>query len=238
VQRKTFNLHKKRSLIKPMMMVTTTGYIIAIFGPFFSDYNNNDASILKHVMVNNYEDFLNWIKEGDIMILDRGFRDSIGVLKTFGIDAAMPSFLGKNQKQLDVHDANHSRFVTMLRWVVESANARIKRFKWFSQTIQNSSIPSVTDFLAIVGALNNCFHVPMVTDSPNHDDLVRQMNRLFTQSNSLQGTLIENNLMRCAVWKVADIDNLSQPFPVMSLVHIRSLTLGKDLYINNLLTSA
>jgi len=83
-------------------MVTTTGYIITIFGPFFSDFHNNDASILKHVMLNNYEDILTWIKDGDIMILDRGFRDSLGILKTLGIDTAMPPFLSKNQSQFDV----------------------------------------------------------------------------------------------------------------------------------------
>ncbi|CAF3862255.1 unnamed protein product [Rotaria sp. Silwood2] len=93
VQRKTFNLQKKRSLVKPMVMTTTTGYILTIFGPFYSDFHNNDASILKHVMRNNYEDILNWVQENDIMILDRGFRDSLGVLKALGIDAAMPSFL-------------------------------------------------------------------------------------------------------------------------------------------------
>ena len=105
-----------------MVMVTTTGYIVTIFGPFFSDFQNNDASILKHVMLNNYEDILNWTKEGDIMILDRGFRDSLGVLKALGIDTAMPSFLSQNQQQLDVYDANRSRFITKLRWVVESVN--------------------------------------------------------------------------------------------------------------------
>ena len=36
MQRQTFNLHKNRSLVKPMVVVTTTGYIVAIFGPFFS----------------------------------------------------------------------------------------------------------------------------------------------------------------------------------------------------------
>ena len=98
-----------------MMMVTTTGYIVTIFGPFFSDFRNNDASILKYVMLNNYEDILNWTKEDDIMILDRGFRDSLGVLKALGIDAAMPSFLEPTQRQFDVYDANRSRFVTKLR---------------------------------------------------------------------------------------------------------------------------
>ena len=104
-------------------------------------------------MINNYDDILNWIKENDIMILDRGFRDSLGVLKSLGIDVAMPSFLSPKQKQFDVQAANNSRFVTMLRWVVESVNARIKRFKWFNQVIPNSSVPCIQDFTAIIASL-------------------------------------------------------------------------------------
>ena len=139
MQRNTFNIHKNHSLVKPMVVVTTTGYIAAIFGPFFSDNSNNDASILKRIMINNYDDILNWIEENDIMILDRGFRDSLIVLKSLGIDVAMPSFLGPRQSQLHAQEANNTHFVTMLRWVIESANARIKRFKWFNQVIPNSS---------------------------------------------------------------------------------------------------
>ncbi|CAF2973288.1 unnamed protein product [Rotaria sp. Silwood2] len=100
-----------------MLVVTTTGYIVCVFGPFFSDNSNNDASILKRIMINNYDDILNWIQENDIRIPDRGFRDSLGVLKSLGIDVAMPSFLGRKRKQFDIQDANNSRFVTMLRWV-------------------------------------------------------------------------------------------------------------------------
>lgn len=213
-----------------MVMVTTTGYIVAVFGPFFSDSRNNDASILKHIMLNNYEDILTWIRDGDIMILDRGFRDSLGVLKALGIDAAMPSFLDKQQKQLDVLEANRSRFVTKLRWVVESVNARIKRFRWFSQTIPNSSLPSVPDFLAIVAALINCFHVPMVVPSPDDDDVVRRINDLLTKSNALHERLVRNNLMRSHVWQATDIYNLIKPCPILSLDDIRSLTLGNMIF--------
>ena len=76
-----------------MVMVTTTGYIVSIFGPFFSDNNNNDASILKHIMINNCGNILNWIDDNDIMIVDRGFRGSLGALKAFCMDVAMPSFM-------------------------------------------------------------------------------------------------------------------------------------------------
>ena len=96
-------------------MTITTGYIITIFRSFYSDYYNNDASILKHVLLNNYDDILNWVEENDIVVLDRDFRDSLGVLKALGMDTAMPSCLGKGRRQFDVYDVNRSRFITKLR---------------------------------------------------------------------------------------------------------------------------
>jgi hypothetical protein len=167
------------------------------------------------------------------MILDRGFRDSLGVLKALGIDAAMPSFLDKHQRQFDVYQANRSRFVTKLRWVVENVNARLKRFKWFSQTIHNSSLPSVPDFLAIVAALINCFHVPMIASSPDDDNVVRRMNDLLTKSNALHERLVRDNLMQSNVWQATDIYNLTKPFPILSLDYIRSLTLGNIILYQN-----
>lgn len=234
-QRRTFSLQKKRSLIKPMVMVTTTGYIVTIFGPFCSDFHNNDASILKHVMLKNYEDILSWIQDDDIIILDRGFRDSLGVLKALGIDAAMPSFLGSNSRQFDVYDANLSRFITKLRWVVESVNARLKRFKWFSQTISNSSLPAVPELLSIAAALINCFHVPMVTASSEDDNIVQQMNRLLGQRNLLQHYVQTNGLERPGTWRPIEINDLAIPFPVLSLDYIRSITLGEEFFFENIL---
>ncbi|CAF4440187.1 unnamed protein product, partial [Rotaria magnacalcarata] len=92
-QRKTFNLYKKRSLLKPMMIVTTTGYIVACIGQFMSDFNNNDAAIMKDILLRNTDNILSWLKEHDILVVDRGFRDSIGVMKALGLEATMPSFL-------------------------------------------------------------------------------------------------------------------------------------------------
>ena len=80
-----------------MVIVTTTGYVVGIFGPFFSDNSSTDASILKHIMINNYNDVLGWIEGNDIVILDPVFRDLLGVLKFLGIDVAMPSFLGSKK---------------------------------------------------------------------------------------------------------------------------------------------
>ena len=209
-----------------MVIVTTTGYIVGIFGPFFSDNSNNDASILKHIMINNYDNILGWIEENDIMILDRGFRDSLGVLKSLGIDVAMPSFLGPKQNQFDVQDVNNSRFVTTLRWVVESVNARIKRFRWFNQVITNSSLPSIHDFICVLAALLNCFHVPMKTPSPFDDDIIHRMNSLRNKSNDLLIHLNDYHLTGNSIWNVTDIEQLPENFPKLSLSDIRTLTLG------------
>ena len=207
-------------------MVTTIGYIVSIFGPFFSDNNNNDASILKRIMNNNCDNILNWMDDNDIMIVDRGFRDSLGVLKAFGIDVAMPSFMSSHQKQLDVQQANNIHFVTMLCWVVESVNSRMKRFRWFNQVIPNSSLPCIQDFTCILAALLNCFHVPMMTPSASDDEIVRRMNTLRTESNTLQTHINDNKLTRNSIWTTTTTQHLNQTFPILSITDLRTLTLG------------
>ena len=54
------------------------------------------------------------------MILDRGFRDAINSMKMIGLKPAMPDFLTGGKKQLDATQANRTRCITKVRWVVES----------------------------------------------------------------------------------------------------------------------
>ncbi|CAF2182253.1 unnamed protein product [Rotaria magnacalcarata] len=60
-QRKTFNLYKKGSLLKSMMIVTTTDYIVACIEPFMSDFNNNDGAIMKDIYLLNNDHILSWL---------------------------------------------------------------------------------------------------------------------------------------------------------------------------------
>lgn len=46
-----------------MMIVTTTGHIVACIGPFFSDFKNNDASIMKDILLRNTDNILRWLDE-------------------------------------------------------------------------------------------------------------------------------------------------------------------------------
>ena len=48
-----------------MMIVSTTGYIVACIGPFLSDSSNNDASMMKNILLENIDNILEWIEEVD-----------------------------------------------------------------------------------------------------------------------------------------------------------------------------
>ena len=74
-------MHKHRHLIKPMMVVTTTGYILSVLGPYLADSKNNDAGILRHMLASNTEEIAAWLNEGDVIVVDRGFRDAADVLQ-------------------------------------------------------------------------------------------------------------------------------------------------------------
>ena len=116
-QRKTYSMHKGRPLVKPMVIVSTSGYYISVLGPYLA--RNNDASILNYILKTNKEDVLNWIQENDVFIVDRGFRDSMAYLEELGMKAVMPSFMTKGEKQLSTHDANTSRLVTKVMHAVK-----------------------------------------------------------------------------------------------------------------------
>jgi len=95
-----------------MVVVTTTGYFVTVVGPYLSDAKNNDAFILKHMINTNVEDIKSWVREDDIFVVDRGFRDALELLKDLGIKAEMLCFLPKGQQQMSMDDANSSRLVT------------------------------------------------------------------------------------------------------------------------------
>ncbi|VDI08019.1 Hypothetical predicted protein [Mytilus galloprovincialis] len=115
-------MHKHRPLVKPMVFVTTSGYIVSVMGPYMGDGKNNDANIMTHIIKRNIEKITDWLQEDDILIVDRGFRDSLDLLNELGIKSEMPSFLGRGEKQHSVEESNTTRLVTKLRWIVESIN--------------------------------------------------------------------------------------------------------------------
>ena len=162
LQRRTFSIHKGKPLIKPMLITTTTGYIVSCMGPYFADYKNNDAEIAKHIIYNNKENIAEWLQKGDIIVVDRGFRDALDYLHLKGYQTYMPSFLAKGTKQFTAETANQTRIVTKVRWVIESANGRIKQWRLFDKVLPNSLLKIAGDLAAIVCALQNCYGSPFI----------------------------------------------------------------------------
>ena len=92
---------------------------MSVVGPFLADGKNNDASIAKNIFINNEQGVLDWLHDDDIIVVDRGFRDAVNTIRRFGFNVEMPDFL-KGKKQLSCKEANHSRCVTKVRWIIES----------------------------------------------------------------------------------------------------------------------
>ena len=155
-QRRTYSQHKHRSLVKPMVFVTTTGYVMSVIGPYLSDPKNNDAKNLNHIFKHNLEEIQKWLKADDIVFVDRGFRNSIDFLQTeFGIKCKMPAFISKGSAQFSDEEGNSSRLVTKVRWVVESFNGRLKKWQYLDKVLPNSQIPNIGDYTRLVAAISN-----------------------------------------------------------------------------------
>ncbi|KAK3104579.1 hypothetical protein FSP39_005352 [Pinctada imbricata] len=142
-QRASYSMHKHRPLVKMMIVVGSDGYILSILGPYRANGDNNDASITKHIFKSNQENLKNWIYANDVCVVDRGFRDSVEFLKDNDLHVEIPFYLPKGARQHSTEEANLSRLVTKVRWVVESVNGRVKNWKLLNRVVSNHYVPSI-----------------------------------------------------------------------------------------------
>ncbi|XP_062618934.1 uncharacterized protein LOC134280537 [Saccostrea cucullata] len=225
--RRSFSTHKHRPLIKPMIVVTTSGYVVSVLGPYLADSKNSDAKILTHMIETNVEEIKDWIKEEDIFIVDRGFRDAETLLNDIGIHVEMPSFLPRGTKQHTTEEANATRLVTKLRWVVESVNGRIKTWNYLDRTIPNSQIPHIGDYVRIISAICNKFRPDVSTGLESDLSTAAKMRFLSKEVNVLKEYVETNGLDKRQVrWRKIDASDTSIAFPQLSEEEIRELTMG------------
>ena len=52
-----------------------------------------------------------WFQEGNITILDHGYRDAIPTLNAMGLLTKMPPLLNRNQLQFSTEEANEIRLI-------------------------------------------------------------------------------------------------------------------------------
>ena len=72
--RLTYCVYKKRQLVKPMIMCTTTGYVVCVAGPYLTNGKNSDSDILLHMLEGELSKFL---QPEDIIVADRGFQNAV-----------------------------------------------------------------------------------------------------------------------------------------------------------------
>ena len=117
--------------------------------------------------------------------MDRGFRDSIDTMESLGLNVSLPPFLN-GRRQFTTSEANQSRYVTKLRWVVEAVNSRIKQFKYLANTIPNSSLSHLEQDLSIVCAIINRYRPPMKTLTLEDAAIAEKMISLRKQKNNFE----------------------------------------------------
>lgn len=138
------------------MFVAPDGYILDIQGPYFSNASNNDAKILLSEFQRDIDGMRQWFQEGDIFVIDRGYRDATETLQRMGSKVQMPSLLTNGRIQLTTQEANDSRIVTKTRWIVEARNGHLKSiFKFFKKIIGAQHVFNLKHFLLIAGAIIN-----------------------------------------------------------------------------------
>lgn len=90
-QKKTYSLHKYRNLIKPFLIVCTDGYIVDVLGPYPA--TTTHANIINQEFNEDTSSLREYFQPGDVLILDRGLRDSIPLLARCGYRVCVPSSL-------------------------------------------------------------------------------------------------------------------------------------------------
>ena len=159
----------------------------------------NDASILIQVLEKD-QNLVNLIRAGDVMILDRGFRDALVELNTkYKIETKMPEFLLKSQKQFSTQQANLSRLCTKNRWVVEATNSLLKRkFRALDGIVQNKSLDHIMVDFRIAAALINRYGTRLSSDGglDNSMKIARRMFAAFNNQNKVQEVVVELGLHR------------------------------------------
>ncbi|XP_018401795.1 PREDICTED: uncharacterized protein LOC108778963 [Cyphomyrmex costatus] len=224
-QRKTFSVHKGRPLVKPMMIVTTTGYILDVLGPYYANGKNNDANIFTALLQSDSTKLRQWLKSNDVFVVDRGFRDCLYLLEDLNLVSKMPHFLERG-KQHSTLEANESRLVTKVRWVVEAVNGLIKTWKALDHVFPNSQIPYIGEYVRIVCALCNAFRPPRAQNKPEDEIIGNRMMQLVSQPNHLQELVeLEGWGKKRVIWEPLTHDAFND-FPKLTMDELTLLTLG------------
>ena len=94
-------------------------------------------------------------------------------------------------------EANKSRLITKVRWVVESANSngRIKQWRFLDKVVPYKLITYIGDFVKIVCAILNCFRPQTLSIDTVSNEITNEILQRANMDNGLNIYLEQNNLI-------------------------------------------
>ncbi|XP_076660127.1 uncharacterized protein LOC143363434 [Halictus rubicundus] len=142
----------------------------------------NDASIMKILLVDP-NGISSLLQPNDFCVVDRGFRDVVEHMKNRGYNVLMPACKG-NRAQLITAEANSSRFVTKIRWIVEAVHGDIaQKYRLLHHKIDNKLLPCLKSLCRIASFLHNEFGKRLDTD-PEIDLIIDYMKNQRIKTNA------------------------------------------------------
>ncbi|XP_063538105.1 uncharacterized protein LOC134747411 [Cydia strobilella] len=130
---------------------------------------------------------------------------------------------------LSTEDANKSRLVTIVRWVVEVINGRLKRyFKLLRQVYCNRALSDTFNDVRIAAALTNVFKEPL-GDSPYANQIIEIINERREIPNLLGNYVVQHNInrQRAAFRNMTDAEVVEVTrFPRLTIDELVLIALG------------
>ncbi|KAJ8688486.1 hypothetical protein QAD02_024281 [Eretmocerus hayati] len=226
--RKSYSSHKNYYLLKPAVVVGPDGYILDVHPIYFSDVRNNDAAMLIDTLQRYAaHNFRPWIRPGDIIILDRGYRNARLILEQAGITVIMPPFLERNQRQFTTEEANNSRLITKTRWIVEARNGHFKSmFKFFDHRVSATHATNLEDFFKIAAAIINRFR-PTIDMNGMDAQYANELRIRAAQPNVMQARIEVDNYLRTRNGRWIRLNEFDDAdFPILTVEDLRQITAG------------
>ena len=211
-----------------MMFVSSDGYIISVIGPFLANGRNNDVVITQNMIYNNRKEFTDWLRPGDLDLVDRGCRDCILDLEKFGYKIKMPCFLNKDQSQFTTSQENDTRFITKICWMIESANGRVKQWQFFSKIIPNNVIEKIGDYFEIVCAMINFYHPVFIQDTSRGNEIAEKMLKLVHETNKIKDYVesMKSKSTKKLKWVTTNATKAIPDFPKINFDKLQESTFG------------
>lgn len=153
---------------------------------------------------------------------------AIELLDRLGVIHKMPALMARGQTQLSTEDANETRLVTKIRWVVEARNGHIKSiFKFLDHVISITHVRNLGSFYRIAAAIINRYH-PMLTMRGADENLAQSMLARVKDINVVQARVDQDPSLRgwsMHRWARFTAEHVTD-FPVLTLDFLKELTVG------------